>query len=267
MTVATESKNMSTGARIRLAILLATSILVRQCLSQVQFTVSTQDVLNKCGVVQVAGSYAPIGSGFVFGTENDVVTCWHVKFISETIFRQTNLLVLSGMDHYDLKLKYMLPKYDLAVFSCPPDFKQGHWKAGDFKRLRPGDTIGYERFDVRESSQYNKATIVKTAQITAIGSALNDGVVVDFLEFQGEGIPGYSGGAVFNPNGELVAIMREAWKKKAGVGDQEVLINRAFSVEILSVLDGQIYRGGPVGSANTNGTQIGVTEILSLTNK
>ena len=258
---------MNVDMRIRAAVILTLSVLTWQSFAQVQFKVNSQQVLKPCGVVLVAGSDTPIGSGFVFGSQNDMVTCWHVKAISETTLHQTNLLFLSGMHRYALKLNYMLPKFDLAVFSCNPDFKEGHWKAGDFKKLRPGDTVGYEGYDVRESNKCSVTTTVKTAQIAAIGSVLNDGVIVDFMEFQGEGIPGYSGGAVFNTDGELVAIMREAWTKKGVVGGQEVLINRAFSVEILSVIDGQIFRCGPAGSASTNATQIGLMDILSLTNK
>ena len=73
------------------------------------------------------------------------------------------------------------------------------------------------------------------------GSVVNAGAVVDFLEFEGKGLPGFSGGPVFNQEGKVVAIMREAWTKRGVKGGPAVLLNRAFSVQILSDLDQEVY--------------------------
>lgn len=35
--------------------------------------------------------------------------------------------------------------------------------------------------------------------------------------------------------------MREAWKKQGVKGGDAVLMNRAFSIEILSILDSEVY--------------------------
>jgi S1-C subfamily serine protease len=254
---------------VRLCATIATLLFasVRQSDAQPAFKLTPQQAYEWTGIIRIASTGAPIGSGFVFGHQNDVVTCWHVKHAQDSIPGHLDLSFLHGTNHYRLKLKYMLPKYDLAVFSCEPEFKISPLKTGDFKKLRPGDWVVYFGFDQRQSDQYKQMTSYGIAQIAAIGSALNDGVVVDFLEFAGAGIPGFSGGLVINADGEVVAIMREAWMKKDMKGGAEIPINRAFSMEILSVLDGQLLKDAPPGSASTNATQIGITDILSFTNK
>ena len=82
---------------------------------------------------------------------------------------------------------------------------------------------------------------VHEAMISATGSSENDSVIVDFIEFEGQGLPGYSGGPVFNTDGKIIAIMREGWKKQGVKGGKVSLINRAFSIEILSILDKEIH--------------------------
>jgi S1-C subfamily serine protease len=258
---------MSAVARIPLAILFAV-LLTWHAFSDVKFNLTVDQLSNQTGAIQLGENGQYIGSGFVFGPQHDVVTCWHVKNGAEGVLHQTNLVFcLPETNSYRLKLKYMLPKYDLAVFTSSPGIKTASCKSGDFKKLRPGDIICYVGYDAKLSTLYEWRSIVHGAQIAAVGCALNDGVVVDFLEFVGQGLPGYSGGAVFNADGEVVAVMREAWTKKGVAGGPEMLINRAFSVEILSVLNEQLLRDAPAGAASTNGVQIGVVEILSLTNK
>ena len=58
--------------------------------------------------------------------------------------------------------------------------------------------------------------------------------VVEFLEFEGVGRPGYSGGPVFDTSGNVIAIVGKAWTKQGVKGGPERLINRAFSLDILS---------------------------------
>ena len=185
-----------------------------------------------------------IGSGFVFGSKKDVVTCAHVA-LGAFSRGETNLFYSAqGLvpPVRELKLKYVLPRYDLAVLQPSPAIPGEPMVIGDFKRMRPGDKLFYFGFDTRFSTPQLPAGRMNEAIVAATGSAMNEGVVIDFLEFEGAGIPGYSGGPVFNAKAELVAVMREAWTKKGVSGGPEILINRAFSLEILQVLDGQVFQ-------------------------
>ncbi len=107
---------------------------------------------------------------------------------------------------------------------------------GDFKKIRPGDTIYYYGYDQKFTDSVKiPAGMMNAGIVTATGSALNDGIIIDFLEFPGVGIPGYSGGPVFNDRGELVAMMREAWTRQGIKGGPPILMNRAFSLEFLRI--------------------------------
>jgi S1-C subfamily serine protease len=124
----------------------------------------------------------------------------------------------------------------LAVFAIKDSIHFRPLQFGDIHRIRPGDKVIYLGWNEQE-----RAFKVDQAIIAAIGAALNEGITVQFIEFEGFGIPGYSGGPVFDASGKVVAIMREAWLKKGIKGGKEFLINRAFSIESIAMIEDQIY--------------------------
>jgi len=200
---------------------------------QAAWKITQEQKVNHLGVIIHSGSTNIVGSAFVLGEHKEIVTCAHV------VLGATNYSYVSvNQVKRPLRLKYVLPKYDLAVLTTDVSIPGEPFKVGDFKRIRPGDRVFYVGFDQRI-----RGVQINTAIVSAVGAALNDGITVDFLEFEGVGIPGYSGGAVLNENGELIAVMREAWVKRGVKGGEAGLINRAFSMEMLSVLDGQVYLG------------------------
>jgi S1-C subfamily serine protease len=209
--------------------------------------------------------WGTIGSGFVFGPSKDVVTCAHV-FIGASAHGETNLFYSAqGFSApRQLQLKYILPRYDLAVFTVSPAVAGEPMVIGDFKKMRPGDKIYYYGFDTRYSTPGLPAAMMNEGIVEATGSALNEGTTIDFLEFEGFGIPGYSGGPVFNEKAELVAVMREAWTKKGIGGGPEVLINRAFSLDVLRVLDGQVFTGVVPQTVGTNKPGISLLDLLEI---
>jgi len=172
-----------------------------------------------------------LGSAFIVGGQQCLITCAHVATKGDFFYRGVTM-----EEDVGVKLVYFLPKYDLSVFSLATPFNGDPLKFGDIKKIRPGDTIIYIGWDknLMEMQQHR-------ANVFSVGSAINEGIIIDFLEFQGKGIPGYSGAPVFNQKGEIIAIMREGWNKQGLKGGKKFLMNRAFSTEILSVLDSEIY--------------------------
>ena len=90
--------------------------------------------------------WSTIASGFVFGPSKDVVTCAHV-FLGASAHGETNFFFSAqGFSApRQLKLKYFLPRYDLAVFKISPAVKGEPMVIGDFRKMRPGDKIYYQR--------------------------------------------------------------------------------------------------------------------------
>jgi len=191
--------------------------------------------IDSVGVIIDDNINQNIGTGFVIGQNHDVITCAHV------VAGRTNL-VYDSIDATNkevrLSLKYILPRFDLAVLAMSEwvPFPLKPITIGDIRRVRPGDTVMYVGW-----KQGTKLLSIHTATVTATGSVMNDGTIVEFLEFEGQGRPGYSGGPVFSTKGEVVAIMREAWTKRGVKGGPEVLINRAFSVAVLSTLASEVF--------------------------
>src|ERR1017187_1483602 len=128
-----------------------------------------QDQWNEhLGIIAVASTGQRIGSGFVFGSHNDVITCAHVLGGAEIVLHETNLLYFPQDGVRQLKLKYILPKYDLAVFSPNPEIKGTSKKCGDFKKIRPGDQIVYVGYDTRLSNATNSTQVINSATVTAV---------------------------------------------------------------------------------------------------
>ena len=80
---------------------------------------------------------------------------------------------------------------------------------------------------------------------------MEEGSKVDFIEFAGQAVPGYSGGPVLDRSGKVVAMIREGWQRTSLRGGSSERINRAFSTELLRVLDSELKSHSEPGSGKT----------------
>ena len=103
------------------------------------FNFTTNQWTGHIGIILGADKKQPIGSGFAFGSHKDVVTCAHVFESAQVSFHETNLLfVSSDKVPRHLKLKYILPRYDLVVFTPIPEIKGDPFKVGRFQEDEAG---------------------------------------------------------------------------------------------------------------------------------
>ena len=193
-----------------------------------------------------------LGTAFVAGKTKSIFTCSHVA-IRDTMW----FSYLGSSYFFRIKLKYNLPNYDVALLERTGGNQPSSLNFGDFNRTHPGDIIEYIGWDVL----VNKYVIWKSIVIAKGVSLTENGVTVEFIEFAGEAIPGYSGGPVFNSDGQVIAIIREAWEKKGIKGGASTKINRAFSVDLLRILDSEI-----LSHSSNNNVKIGLS-ILELLSK
>ncbi len=132
-----------------------------------------------------------------------------------------------------------MPNYDVAYFERTAGDQDEWLNFGEFDRIQAGDKVIYIGWDFLKNA-YN----INTAIVLATGTAIIGGNhKIDFIEFEGDAIPGYSGGPVFNFNGKVIGMIREAWKKQGIRGGKVMRINRAFSTDLLRVLDSEIITG------------------------
>jgi putative serine protease PepD len=183
---------------------------------------NASEVQNGIIVLESNGIKFPIGSGFVYGTNNDVVTCKHVLDASEAL-HATNLLYLAYGVSCSLTRKVTLTNHDIAVFSTtPPLTNCDPFKIGDFDELKVSDAVFYIGFDTRKNCK-----VVNDSRITLKGTEPFNGGILNFIDFPGIVIPGYSGGAVFNSKREVVGIISQVVSNSAGS------FGRALSISML----------------------------------
>jgi len=71
---------------------------------------------------------------------------------------------------------------------------------------------------------------VDQAVVKTSGKIISGKLVVDFFEFQGVGVPGYSEGPIFNNQNQIIGIMNQAWLAQGIKGGNVFLMNRAYSI-------------------------------------
>nr|WP_276133698.1 serine protease [Flavipsychrobacter sp. JY13-12] len=74
-----------------------------------------------------------------------------------------------------------------------------------------GDSFFYIGLDIRASIDKTGALQANHGKILSIGNSLINNSEIPFIEFNGVGIPGYSGGPILNTSGVVIGIMREVW--------------------------------------------------------
>jgi serine protease Do len=178
---------------------------------------------NSLGVIENGKNV--IGSGFVFGKNNMVMTCFHVIEKQDSLLFRTidgNIHVLSVVSTDSIN--------DIAILNSKSKICDAPLILDNTWRTKLLDQIMYIGYNSNESTIENKTLKSHLAYISAIGQQFNYKGAANFIEFVGEGIPGYSGGPVFNIKGKLIGIMKEAWTKEGLKRGPKILINRAFEI-------------------------------------
>jgi hypothetical protein len=235
---------MKTCAYFLSFVSLITAVRVQGVAPSINFDINAQSV----GTLVDPTTKQIFGTAFVAGKNHPrLYTCWHVGRIGNPSapkeYRSAG--AAPGTLPFVSEVKPILSAigYDLETFDIlrPVDFPPLEF--GDSKSIRPGDTVIYMGYRAG-----NNTLDAETATVQAVGSVLNEGVITDYLEFVGKGVPGYSGGPVFNRDGKVVALMREAWTMKGlQPGSPEILINRAYSTALLKTFDAEVYAITPEG--------------------
>lgn len=166
------------------------------------------------------------GSAFVLSRPDLVVTCAHVlKANKKHFYKPQNKDSL-----YQLNLIYVDVEKDLALLKSDKRIVDKPLIYESKFSIIPGQHLFYMGYNSNKSKDGIPIYQVDNAIVSSIGVTKIGNSIIDFIEFNGVGIPGYSGGPVFNDEGKVVALMREAWQKQGVKGGNVVLINRAFSI-------------------------------------
>ncbi len=146
------------------------------------------------------------GTAFVLKNTKSIVTSLHVLHGSTNISYRP----AKSYKDYKLKIKKVFEDLDIVILeSAEPVCEVPLELSYDISTL--GDIFNYIGYDSRESSKEWGTIQIKQSTIWAIGKKLRNQSVVDFIEFTGSGIPGYSGGPLLNSKGKVIGIMQEVW--------------------------------------------------------
>lgn len=168
-----------------------------------------------------------VGTAFVAGANHNVFTAAHVASPADTLWYTP----VDSQYIFRIHREFSLPGYDLAVFSRTGGQQPSRINFGDFNRLRPGDTVRYSGWKSGEAPKVHQSAVL------SIGSTISDGVIVDYVEFVGEILGGYSGGPVLNLDGHVVAMIHGYVRVLHPKTGKELRVIRAFSIEPLRIIE------------------------------
>jgi len=170
------------------------------------------------------------GTAFAVGPRL-IVTCLHVVPEEMLTYLYQPLRATGEQQLFRLKRLSTFPTADLVVMIAETNVTEKPCRLGELEVARVGYELLY--MGLRVSRTNAPALDAFSCTVEASGVARTEAGQVSFVEFYGRGLPGFSGGPVFNASGEIVAVMREAWTKRGVKGGSAILVNRAFSVELI----------------------------------
>lgn len=182
--------------------------------------------LAPTGRILLLDNSTRIGTAFVAGETNNVFLPAHVAVADTLLFKP-----YGSNFSFRITIKYVLDQFDLAIYERTGGEQSESYPLGDLNRMRPGDAIIYFGWETDRTLNIFKSFI------TSKGQTIHKNEIVDFVDIVGHGIPGYSGGPVFNTNGEVVAMIVQGWDYTPIEAESSIRVMRAFSVDLLRILE------------------------------
>ncbi|MCB0646410.1 MAG: trypsin-like peptidase domain-containing protein [Saprospiraceae bacterium] len=166
-----------------------------------------------------------LGSGFVFYSQNFVVTANHVLDAKESLY-QFKSPILDSL--FELEVMFRDEIDDIAILRSRTKITTVPILASN-TFPSSGDVIIYSGYDAR----YNLITAFETTIENKTRVRINGNRINTSIMFYGNAIPGYSGGPIVNRNGELVGIITKRNSTPIFKSNYVLHVNIGFEQPIL----------------------------------
>ncbi len=174
---------------------------------------------NSIGTIFVDNQVS--GTGFVIGEENIVVTCAHVIDNSKTIsFRK-----LHDSTQFKLVVYKIDASNDIALLKCDTHLSKFPFKV-DPSKVVLNQAIYYLGYNSTIKTEGEPTIALSSGNISSIGTTWEQVHEVEFIEFKGAGIPGYSGCPVMSASGGVIGVMTQAYLHQGIKGGRVNQMNR-----------------------------------------
>jgi S1-C subfamily serine protease len=167
-----------------------------------------------------------IGTAFLV-SNTQIMTCAHVLEKDHKTLDSVYFQPIAADTAYMVYLQKIDYGADLALLKTKHFKFQNNLRLSRTFNLSPRDTVYY----IGYSTLVNGCCLHKSV-IMMSGKMLNYSSIIEFVQFVGEGIPGYSGGPLFNNYGEIVGIVAQGiyWRGVKAKPSESILRNNAFSI-------------------------------------
>lgn len=184
-----------------------------------------------------------VGTAFVAGKSRSIFMPAHVAVRDTLVFRPR------ATDYeFGIESELNWPGLDIAIYRRIAGTQEESFDYGNFDRTLPGDRVLFMAMCGADS------LCPRYGRVTAKGIARSKGQNVAFIDIEGaEVVPGNSGSPVFNTSGQVIGMVVQGWEESALKGSQQRTIARAYSIDILRIIEQIIYDVNPGDS--TRGSQ------------
>lgn len=190
--------------------------------------------LSALGIITIDYHFA--GSAFALMDGKLIVTSYHIFKKNDRNIRFVTTANATGQNIKMFRLDFIerLPKYDLVLLRsldgdvCKEPLPMTSQPISASMLSVPIYYYGYDqKIDEHQQMNPNVSFISKngnpkgipdegrhaySSKVDSIGFNGQEKLPVTFIEYLGYGVPGFSGGAVLNANGEVVALNTYAWR-------------------------------------------------------
>ncbi len=211
------------------------------------------DLREAVGRIYLMDHKTRVGTPFVAGNTLNIFTPAHVALEDSLYYKPY------GNEYwYGVILKYILNDYDLAIYRRKAGRQPVALKIGSFNKVHIGDTIHYMGWDSDTVLTY------ATGIVESKGQTRRGNESIDFIEFKGNCVPGYSGGPVLNSAKEAIAMIVQGYDLHSIKVNRSWRVIRAFSIDLLRVLEQNVLNSTVEDSvANSGDISLEQAEDLS----